>query len=82
MSKNKDLIQILIIVIAGMFIPFFLSVIINFGIDISNINDLTKILLTFCLFLIIFGIELIFVYIYFYLTNLYATKKMKNKKSK
>ena len=82
MSKNKDLIQILIIVIAGMFIPFFLSVIINFGIDMSNINDLTKIVLTFSLFLIIFGIELIFVYIYFYLTNLYATKKMKNKKSK
>jgi len=75
MSKNIDLIQILIIVIAGMFIPFFLSIIINYGIDISNINNLTNIILTFGLFLIIFGIELFFVYFYFYVTNLSAKKK-------
>lgn len=82
MSKNIDLIQILIIVIAGMFIPFFLSIIINFGFDLSNIENIIKIILTFGLFLIIFGIELICVYIYFYITNLIANKKIKNQQNK
>lgn len=80
MGKNIDLIQILILVISGMFIPFFFSLFINYGLDISNIQDIIKILSTFGLFLLFFGIELIIVYIYFNLTNLLAIKKIKNLK--
>ena len=82
MGKNIDLIQILIIVIAGMFIPFFLSLILIYGLDLSNIEDLIKIFSTFGVFLIIFGIELIIVFFYFFITNLMANKQMNNQKDK
>ena len=81
MSKNKDLIQILIIVIIGMAIPFFLSLIISYNIDLSNFQNIIKIFLTFAFFLIIFGIELIIVYVYFFITNLIANKKINNQKN-
>lgn len=81
MSKNKDLIQILIIVTIGISIPFFLSLIISFNIDLSNLQNIIKIFLTFSLFLIIFAIELIIVYVYFFITNLIANKKINNKKN-
>ncbi len=82
MGKNIDLIQILIIVIAGMFIPFFLSLTIIYGLDLSNIEDLIKIFSTFGVFLIIFGIELIIVFFYFFITNLMANKQINNQKDK
>ena len=82
MGKNIDLIQILMIVITGMFIPFFISLIINYGLDLSNIEGLIKIFSSFGIFLIIFGIELVIVYFYFLITNLIANKKMNYQKEK
>ena len=82
MSKNRDLIQILALVIVGMFIPFFFSIVINFGLDFSNMADLIKIGLTFGYFLLIFGIELSVVYLYFSLTNRYANKNIEKYKPK
>ena len=76
MGKRKDLISILAIVIIGMFIPFFISINITFGLNISNIDSIFKIGTTFGWFLIIFGIELAVVYLYFYITNKTAKKKL------
>ncbi|MCK5301325.1 MAG: hypothetical protein V3S79_02215 [Candidatus Thermoplasmatota archaeon] len=82
MGKNIDLIQILTLVIVAMFIPFLISIIINYRLDLSNMGDLIKIFSTFGLFLLFFGIELIIVYLYFNITNLLAKKKMNNQKEK
>jgi hypothetical protein len=82
MGKNKDLIQILIIIIIGMFIPFLGSIIITFGLDITNMNNLIKIGSTFAWFLIIFAIELVLVFFYFQITNKIAGKKMDKYKTK
>jgi len=82
MGKNKDLIQILIIIIIGMFIPFLGSIIITFGLDITNMNNLLKIGSTFIWFLIIFAIELILVFFYYQITNKIAGKKMDKYKTK
>ena len=58
MGKNRDLIQILALVIIGMFIPFLGSIAITYGLDFTNVNNLLKIGSTFGYFLLIFGIEL------------------------
>jgi len=82
MSKNRDLISILALVIIAMFIPFLGSIIITFNLDISNFDNWLKIGSTFGYFLLIFGIELISVMLYFKITNKVANKKLKeyNKK--
>jgi len=67
MSKNKDLIQILII---------------NFGLDFSDTSDILKTISTFGWFLLIFGLELIVVYIYYQLTNKIASKRLEEYKTK
>ena len=82
MGKNKDLIQILILVLIGMFIPFFGSIILSFELDIVNISDLIKIGSTFGYFLLIFGIEMAVVYLYFTTSNWTANKRMKKYKPK
>ena len=82
MGKNKDLIQILVIIIIGMFIPFLGSIIITFGLDITDMNNLLKIGSTFVWFLIIFAIELIFVFFYYSISNKIAGKKMDKYKTK
>jgi len=82
MGKTKDLIQILIVVIIGILIPFTLSIVINFNLDIKNINNLLKIFSTFGWFLLIFGIELLFVYFYYQITNKIASKKFEKYKPK
>jgi len=82
MGKNRDLISILILVIIGMFIPFFGSLIINFGLDISNFDNWLKIGSTFGYFLLIFAIELVVVILYFKITNKTASKKLEKYKSK
>ena len=82
MGKNRDLISILILVIIGMFIPFFGSLIINFGLDISNFDNWLKICSTFGYFLLIFAIELVVVILYFKITNKTASKKLEKYKSK
>jgi hypothetical protein len=82
MGKTRDLIQILIIVIIGMFIPFLGSIIITFGLDITNMDNLLKIGSTFGWFLLIFGIELAVLYLYYHITNIIARKKLDNYKPK
>jgi len=82
MGKTKDLIQLLIIVIIGMFIPFLGSIVITFGLDIKNFDNLLKISSTFCWFLIIFGIELFVVFSYYQITSKIASKKIDKYKPK
>jgi hypothetical protein len=82
MGKNTDLIQVLTLVIVGMFIPFFISLVINYGLNLSNMGDIIKIISTYGLFLLVFGIELIAVYFYFLITNKLANIKMNNLKKK
>ena len=76
MGKNKDLIQILTLVLIGMFIPFLASITISYGLN------LTKIGTTFVYFLLIFGIELALVYLYFTASNLRANRNMEKYKPK
>ncbi|MBS3778142.1 MAG: hypothetical protein KGY50_02475 [Candidatus Thermoplasmatota archaeon] len=82
MGKNTDLIQILLIVIIGMFIPFLGSLIIMFDVSPISTEGLLTIGSTFGYFLLIFGIELGIVYVYFYSTNAIAQKKIDNEAKK
>lgn len=82
MGKTRDLIQVLIIVIIAMFIPFLGSIIITFGLDITKFDNLLKVGLTFGWFLLIFGIELVIVYLYYLITNKIASKKLDKYKPK
>jgi hypothetical protein len=82
MGKNRDLIQILTLVIIGMFIPFLGSLVITFNLNLLRIGDVLKIGSTFGYFLLIFGIELGVVYLYFTLTNRLAQKHLEKFKSK
>ena len=77
MAKNKDLIQILFIVIIGMFIPFLGSIAINYG-----INDFVKIATTFGYFLLIFAFELGIVMLYFSVNGRISAKKINKYKPK
>jgi hypothetical protein len=76
MSKRRDLVQILLIVIIGMFIPFLISIVISFSLDITNLDHLSKVGTTFLWFLLIFGIELFSVFLYFNITYRIANKKL------
>lgn len=76
MGKTLDLIFILIIVIIAMFIPFIGSILITFGLDFTNIDDLLKIGSTFSWFLLIFGIEILIVFIYFQITGKISSQKI------
>ena len=80
MGKNRDLAGILLLVIIGMFIPFFGSIIITYGFDFTKIDDWFQIGSTFLYFLVIFGIELLFVFLYFNITSKIASKKIKEYK--
>ena len=82
MGKNRDLINILIIVLIGMFIPFLGAIIINFNLDVTNIDDLVKIGITFGYFLLIFGLEMLVVYLYFGISSWNANNKLKKFKPK
>jgi type III secretory pathway component EscS len=82
MGKTFDIAQILIIVIIGMFIPFLGSILITFELDFTNIYDLLKIGKTFVWFLVIFAIELVAVFIYFYVSQKIAGKKLNEYKPK
>ena len=77
MAKNKDMIQILFIVIIGMFIPFLGSIAINYG-----INDFVKIATTFGYFLLIFAFELGIVMLYISINGLISAKKINKYKPK
>ncbi len=82
MGKNRDLIQILSIVIIGMLIPFLGSIILSFNLDITNSSNLLKIFFAFGYFLVFFGIELVVVFLYFQITNKIAGKKIDKFKPK
>ena len=75
MGKNRDLIQILLIVILGMFIPFLGAIAISYDFD------LWKIASTFGYFLLIFAVELLVVYLYFTVSNKIAAKKLEEMKN-
>jgi len=77
MGKHKDTAGILLMVIIGMFIPFLGSIVITFGLDITNLENWLKIGSTFGWFLLIFGIELILVILYYTISNKIASKKIK-----
>lgn len=76
MGKNRDLIQILLLVLIGMFIPFLGSITVTYGLNV------TRIATTFVYFLLIFGVELAIVYLYFTISNKIASKNMKKYKQK
>jgi hypothetical protein len=80
MGKNKDLIQILALVIIGMFIPFLGSIAITFSLDLTNFDNWLKIGSTFGYFLLIFAVELGIVFLYFIVTSRMANKKIQKNK--
>lgn len=82
MGKNRDLIQILALVVIGMFIPFVGSITITYGLDVTDIDNWLKIGSTFGYFLLIFALELGLVIVYFSISNKIASKKMDKNKSK
>ena len=82
MGKNRDIAGILLLVIIGMFIPFLGSIVITFGLDVTNFENWLKIGSTFGWFLLIFGIELIVVFLYFNITNRIAGDKLNKIKPK
>ena len=76
MGKNRDLLHILLLVLLGMFIPFCISIALTYGLDFQKIG------LTFFYFLLIFGVELLVVYLYFSLSNWRANRHLNKYKSK
>lgn len=80
MGKNRDVVQILLIVIGGMFLPFFISLAFMFHIDVFTFSGWFQIISAFFYFLIIFGIELGSVILYFHITNSLAKKKFAKQK--
>lgn len=80
MGKHRDLTGILLLVIIGMFIPFLGSIAITYGFNFTNISNWLKIGSTFGYFLVIFGVEMLVVYLYFIITNKIASKKIEKYK--
>ncbi len=76
MGKHRDLAGILLLVIIGMFIPFMGSIFITYGFDFTKIADWFILGSTFFYFLLIFGIELLVVFLYFNITSKIASKKI------
>ena len=76
MGKNRDLIQILLLVIIGMFIPFLGSITINYGFDLWKTGS------TFGYFLLFFAVELAIVFLYFTISNKISNKNMDKYKPK
>jgi hypothetical protein len=76
MGKNRDLLQVLLLILIGMFIPFLGSITLSYGFTAE------KILVTFLYFLGFFGLELICVFLYFSLSGRQANKKMEKYKPK
>lgn len=74
MGKHKDIIEILLLILIGMFVPFLGSIAIVYGFEVK------KIAVTFAYFLVIFGVELTLVYVYFSVGSKTASKKMEKYK--
>lgn len=82
MGKHVDLAGILLIVLFGMFIPFLGALVLSFGLDFTNTTDIMKIASTFGYFLLIFGVELVAVFLYFSITGKRANKKLEKYRPK
>lgn len=82
MGKNQDVVLLLLIVIIGMFIPFLLSIAYIFKLNLLSTDGWITISSTFGVFLLIFGFELMFVFLYFRITNSIAEKKINQQKKK
>ena len=76
MGKNRDILQVLLLILIGMFIPFLGSITLSYGFKPKMI------LITFLYFLVFFGLELGFVYLYFTFSGRRANKKMEKYKPK
>jgi len=76
MGKNRDLIQVLLLILIGMFIPFLGSIALTYGLDVKKVG------VTFLYFLVIFGLELGVVYLFFSLSSKRANKQMEKYKPK
>jgi uncharacterized membrane protein YqaE (UPF0057 family) len=70
MGKNRDLLKVLLLILIGMFIPFLGSITLSYGFEPKTI------LITFLYFLVFFGLEIGFVYLYYTLSGRKANKKM------
>jgi hypothetical protein len=76
MGKNRDIVKVLLVILIGMFIPFLGSITLSYGFVPG------RIVVTFLYFLVIFGLELGAVYLYFTLSGRRANKKMEQYKPK
>ena len=76
MGKTQDLAKVLLLVLIGMFIPFLGSITLSYGFVPRTI------VVTFLYFLVFFGFELGFVYLFFSLSGRRANKKMEQYKPK
>ena len=76
MGKNRDLLKVLLLILIGMFIPFLGSITLSYGFEPKMI------LVTFLYFLVFFGLELGFVYLYFTFSGRRANEKMEQYKPK
>jgi len=82
MGKTRDLVQILALVLIGMFIPFVGSIALTYGLNVKDVDSWLKIGSTFGYFLLIFAVELGLVILYFTVSNKIASKKLDKHKSK
>lgn len=76
MGKHRDVIQVLLLVLVGMFFPFLGSIALTYGLEIRKIG------LTFVYFIGIFGIELGVVFLYFTVSSIRANKHLEKYKPK
>ena len=76
MGKHRDVVQILLLILVGMFIPFLGSIALTYGLEIRKIG------LTFVYFIGIFGLELFVVFLYFTITSRQANKRLEEFKQK
>jgi len=82
MGKNRDVVQIILIVLGGMFLPFFITLVLLFHVDVFSWSGWVQIITAFFYFLLIFGVELGSVILYFHITNHFAEKKLLRLKRK
>jgi membrane protein implicated in regulation of membrane protease activity len=59
MGRNRDIALILLVVVLGMFVPFFGSIVYVYGLNVS------RLVVGFVVFVVLFGVELGVVYAYF-----------------
>jgi len=76
MGKNQDIVKVLLLILVGMFIPFLGSITLSYGFVPRTI------VVTFLYFLVIFGLELGVVYLYFSFIGKRANKKIEQYKPK